>query len=75
MADPRSEVPQLLQAAPSLGAIAIWFTGKDVHWWAAATGMLFIAIQIGYVLWKWRRDVRRDRLARQSSLIHEADDE
>ena len=61
MSDPRAEVPQSVQALPSLGAIFIWFSGKDVNWWAAVIGLLFIILQIGYLLWKWRRDIRRER--------------
>lgn len=62
MSDPRSEVPQAIQSLPSLGAILIWLLGKDVNWWAAVLGMVFITVQLFYVLWKWRRDIRRDRL-------------
>lgn len=61
MADHRIEVPQTIQAAPSVGAILIWLSGKDVNWWAAVAGLLFILVQLGYVIWKWRRDIRRDR--------------
>ena len=63
MSDPRYEVPASVQAMPSIGAILIWFSGKDVNWWAAVLGMVFIAVQLLYVLWKWRRDIRRDRLS------------
>lgn len=61
MSDPRAEVPQSVQALPSIGAILIWLSGKDVNWWAAVIGMLFIVVQLLYVLWKWRRDIRRER--------------
>ncbi len=44
----------------------LFFAEKDVNWWAAFMGLIFIALQIAYMLWKWRRDIRRDR---------EADDE
>lgn len=77
MTDPRSEVPQTIQALPSLGAILLWLAGKDVQWWAAVSGLLFIALQVGYLIWKWRRDIRRDRrdeaehLARMSELADE----
>ena len=52
----RNEVPQAIQAAPSVGAIAIWFSGKDINWWAACLGMIFIGVQLLYVLWKWHND-------------------
>lgn len=61
MSDPRHEVPQTIQALPSVGAILLWLSGKDVNWWAAALGVVFILLQIVYMLWKWRRDIRRDR--------------
>lgn len=61
MADHRTEIPQSIQALPSVGAILLFFAEKDVNWWAAVLGMLFIVLQILYMLWKWRRDIRRDR--------------
>lgn len=68
MADHRTEIPQSIQAIPSAGAILLFFAEKDVNWWAAFLGLIFIALQIAYMLWKWRRDIRRDRAG-------EADDE
>lgn len=61
MADHRAEIPQSVQSIPSVGAILIWLSGKDINWWAAALGLLFIGLQILYMLWKWRRDIRRER--------------
>lgn len=61
MADHRTEIPQSIQAIPSVGAILLFFAEKDVNWWAAFLGLIFIALQIAYMLWKWRRDIRRDR--------------
>ncbi len=61
MTDPRHEVPQTLQALPSLTAILLWLGGKDVNWWAAVFGLAFILAQLGYLLWKWRRDIRHER--------------
>lgn len=61
MADHRAEIPQTIQSLPSVGAIALWLAGKDIQWWAALMGLLFIALQIGYVGWKWMRDIRRER--------------
>ena len=39
MADPRHEVPQAVQSLPSVGAIALYLSGKDVNWWAAVLGL------------------------------------
>lgn len=61
MPDHRIEVPQSVQAIPSLGAILLFITEKDVNWWAALVGLVFILVQLLYVLWKWRRDIRRER--------------
>lgn len=61
MADHRTEVPQSIQSLPSVGAIFLWASGKDVNWWAAFVGLIFIVVQLLYVLWKWRRDIRRER--------------
>ncbi len=61
MSDHRAEIPQSIQSVPSLGAILIWVSGKDVNWWAAVIGLAFILVQLGYVIWKWRRDIRRER--------------
>lgn len=72
MADPRHEVPLTIQSLPSVGAIAIWLSGKDINWWAAFIGLLFILLQIGHTVWKWRRDIRLER-ERVSQL--EEDDE
>lgn len=72
MADPRHEVPQTIQSLPSVGAIVLYLSGKDVNWWAAILGMVFILVQLFYVLWKWRRDIRLES-ERGSQL--EAEDE
>ena len=61
MAGHRTEIPQSVQSLPSLTAIALWLAGKDIQWWAAVMGLLFIALQIGYVAWKWMRDIRIER--------------
>ncbi|HRI16889.1 MAG TPA: hypothetical protein PL196_00045 [Burkholderiaceae bacterium] len=45
---------------PSLGAIATWVLGVPVEKWAALAGIGFILVQIAYLGWKWRRDIRRE---------------
>lgn len=67
MADPRQEVPQAVQSLPSIGAILIWLSGKDINWWAAFVGTLFILAQLVYMLWRWRRDIRIEN-ERQAGL-------
>lgn len=70
MADHRTEVPQSVQSLPSLGAIAIWLSGKPVEWWAGVFGILFLVLQIAYLIWRWRRDYLRDKAGKDP-----ADDE
>lgn len=72
MADPRHEVPQTIQSLPSVGAIALYLSGKDVNWWAAVLGIAFILLQIGHVGWKWLRDIRRER--ERTSQLEDDDD-
>lgn len=63
MSDHRTEaVTQAMQAPPALTAIWLWLSGKDVSFWTGIFGICFIAIQAGYLVWKWRRDIRRDRM-------------
>lgn len=73
MADHRPELPQPLQSLPSLGAIVIYLSGKPVEWWAGVLGVVFLLLQISHGIWKWRRDIRRDRAAEKHSRL--ADDE
>ena len=74
MADHRAEIPQSVQSLPSLTAIALWLAGKDIQWWAAVMGLLFIALQIGYVTWKWMRDIRIERERVRASRLPDDDD-
>ncbi len=45
---------------PSLGAIGAYLLGVPVEKWAATAGLVFIVLQAVYMLWKWRRDIRRE---------------
>lgn len=74
MADPRHEVPQTVQSLPSIGAILIYLSGKDINWWAAFLGMVFIAAQLIYMFWRWRRDIRIER-ERQLGLSSQPPDD
>lgn len=40
----------------------MWVSGKDLNFWVGVAGLAFIGLQAGYLMWKWRRDIRRDRL-------------
>lgn len=48
------------QASPSLTAIWMWLSGKPIDFWVAASGFVFIWLQVAYMLWRWRRDARRE---------------
>lgn len=56
MSDPRTEVPQAVQAMPAVGAISLGVSGVDINWWAALLGAIFLILQILYLLWKWYGD-------------------
>jgi len=60
---PEHKHEALMQGAaslPSWGAIGIWLLGVPVEKWAAAAGICFIVVQMAYLGWKWRRDIRRE---------------
>ena len=51
---------------PSWAVIMTWLLGVSIEKWAAVAGIVFIGLQCGYLLWKWRRDHNREseRIAR-----------
>jgi len=51
----------LLKSVPSVGAILIWASGLTIGKGVALMGGAFIALQAAYLLWRWRREARRDR--------------
>lgn len=60
---PENKDDALTQGAaslPSLGAIGAYLLGVPVEKWAATAGLVFIVLQAVYMLWKWRRDIRRE---------------
>lgn len=56
---------EAMQAAPSIGAIVIYLTDRDINWWAAFAGIVFIVVQVLYMLWRWHRDWRREKAGRK----------
>lgn len=60
MADHRTEAAQ---AMPSLAAIVMWASGKDINFWVGVGGLLFLGLQCAYLIWRWRRDLRREQRA------------
>lgn len=62
MSDPRQEIASAAaQSTPSITAVLMWITGHDLNYWVGIAGLVFIILQAAYLLWKWRRDIRRDR--------------
>ena len=53
---------QSLNASPSIAAIlATKVLDLSVDTVLGLAGIAFIAVQAGYLLWKWRRDWKRER--------------
>lgn len=75
MADHRSEVPQTVQAIPSLGAVYIWLAEKPIEWWAGLLGILFLLLQIAHLLWRWSRDRRIEAERQRGAQFPRLDDE
>ncbi len=51
----------------------IYLAGKPIEWWAALAGFFFLLVQIGYLSWKWWRDIRieSDRRAGLTNSTHD----
>lgn len=56
-------VVQAVLATPSAAAV-LWtkILNLNTNDWLGLSGIGFIALQAAYLLWRWRRDIRRDRL-------------
>lgn len=52
---------QIAQATPSLTAIWAYLVGITPERWLTYWGIFFLALQAGYLLWRWRRDYKRER--------------
>lgn len=60
---------QALNASPSIAAIlATKVLDLSVDTVLGLCGIAFILVQMGYLLWKWRRDWKRDRDRRAAGL-------
>lgn len=51
---------EALKAAPSVGAIFIAWASVPVEAWAARVGLVLLLIQAAELLWRWRRNIRRE---------------
>lgn len=50
------------KAVPSTLAIVItdWMA-VPLQTWLSRLGLIFLLLQAGHLLWRWRRDIRRER--------------
>lgn len=67
-------VVQLAQSGPSLAFVTLVFAGVNIHDWLALAGITFIVIQVFYLLWRWRRDVRIEHDRVRSRFVEDEDD-
>ena len=49
------------KAAPAIGVAAASATGWGVEQWMYAATLVYVVAQLGYLLWKWRREWRGRR--------------
>lgn len=56
---------QAVIAAPSTGLILTGVFEWPLEKWSLALGMVFVAAQLGHLLWRWWRDLRIERERRQ----------
>lgn len=55
------------EATPAAAAAtATLVLGMRPDEWLSFAGIVFIALQAVYLLWKWRRDARKDREEREA---------
>lgn len=51
----------IAEATPAAGALVITMFGLPVDDWLKYLGLVFLVLQMAYLLWRWRRDARQDR--------------
>lgn len=53
---------QIATAAPSvLAVVGVKILGLSISDWLGLFGIFFLVLQACYLLWKWRRDIKRER--------------
>jgi membrane protein implicated in regulation of membrane protease activity len=55
------QAKDVAEAAPAAGALVITLGGLPVDDWLKVLGLVFLVLQVLYLLWRWRRDVKRER--------------
>ncbi len=66
--------PAASHAVPAIAAVGTSLAGISLQDWLAIAGLVFLALQATYMLWRWRRDIRRDRAARAAGRVAEDTD-
>lgn len=51
---------QAAASLPSWAALVTWLLGVPLEKWVALGGLCFIGLQSAVLLWRWRRDIRRE---------------
>lgn len=56
---------QVATAAPAgIAVVATKVLGLTIENWVGICGILFLVLQAAYLVWKWRRDILRERRRR-----------
>lgn len=51
----------IAEAAPATGAVVIGMLGLPLDEWLKVLGLVFLVLQMLYLIWRWRRDLMRER--------------
>lgn len=49
------------KASPALAVSAAGIAGMPLETWVIVLTLVYLGLQIAYLVWKWARDLRRDR--------------
>ncbi len=49
---------EAIKAAPPIALFGVGLTLNDI---VASATLIYIALQVGYLIWKWRRELRKSR--------------
>lgn len=59
----RSAETAAMKVSPPLAVAAAGAAGMSLQDWVYAVTILYVVLQSGYLVWKWRREVRRSENA------------
>lgn len=57
----KDAVLQTLQATPAVTAVWAVINDLSIENWLGISGIIFLVLQAMYLMWKWRRDIKRER--------------